>query len=272
MSIISSIPVLQGRDGVVLSAVSEGLVLERPRQVLTIPSQAVARVHTEGRTLSVELRAPVGSTPAVYRIEDVSEAAATAFASGVNSLLAEPDEEVDGAALVVVQTLKTLWRVKFLRRLKWFVLGCVGTVVALGVIAGIVGDAGYVIIFVPFGFITVAALGAGAYAVGTWNHERRLLKHGVTVFARPADQPGAYLYTDTAGMTRGVTHMSSAPYVQVSFDPQDPADVLVPPAPFMRRFSVTLGAFILFCGLNGMTLLVFLVADALSGGALMDGM
>ncbi|MBC2908069.1 hypothetical protein [Streptomyces cupreus] len=98
MSIMSPIPVLQGRDGTVLSAEQEGLVLERSGEELTIPAEAIARVHAKARSVTVELRAPLGATPSVHRIEDVSEAAATAFADAVNALLPEPTEKTDGGA------------------------------------------------------------------------------------------------------------------------------------------------------------------------------
>ncbi|MEU0397775.1 hypothetical protein ABZ208_34485 [Streptomyces sp. NPDC006208] len=268
MSITSPIPVLQDRDGTVLSAESEGLVLERPREELTIPTAAISRVRAEGRSVAVELRALAGATPSVHRIEDVSEAAATVFADAVNALLPERTEEIDGSALVVLRTLTPSRREKFMRSLKWFVFGCLGVVVAVCVTAGIAGDAGLAIAVVPIGVITTAGLGVGVYCVWTWNRERRLLKHGITVVASPANRPGAYLYTDSAGMTRVLSHWGVEPYVRAGYNPQDPSDVLVPQAPFMRRFNITLGAFILFCGLNGVALLAFMIVDTLSGGGI----
>lgn len=267
MSIISSLPVLQGRDGAVLRAVGTGLILERSREERMIPGEAVARVRAEGRSVTVELRARAGTIPSVHRIEGVSEAAAVAFADGVNALLTEPAEEIDGSALVVLRTIRTHWRERFLRRLKWFVLGCLGMVVALCVVAAIVGNAGYAIAIVPVGAITTAGLGVGAYCVGTWNRERRLLGHGITVVASQADMVGAYLYTDTAGTTRVLSHPGFEPFVRASYDPSDPADVLVPQSAFMRRFTLTMGVFILFCALNGVAMLVVFMADALTGGA-----
>ncbi|MET9379299.1 hypothetical protein ACFYV5_20020 [Streptomyces sp. NPDC003035] len=266
MSIISSLPILQGRDGVVLCAVSGGLILERPREVVTIPGEAVARVRAEGRSVAVELRAPAGATPAVHRIEDVSEDAAAAFAEGVNSLLIEPDEEVDAATLVVVRTLRTKAREKALRRLKWFVLSCVGTVVALCVICAVVGSGGHIIALVPFGFLAIAALTAGVFEMGVWMRRRRLLKHGVKTFARPADVPGRYLYTDGAGVVRVVSWEGNSAYVAVSYDPDDPADVYAPQNPLLRRFNTVMGSFLLFCGLLGMVMVAIIAVDALTGG------
>ncbi|MFE9773564.1 hypothetical protein ACFYOV_18215 [Streptomyces sp. NPDC005931] len=267
MSIMPPIPVLQGRDGTVLSAEQEGLVLERPGEELTIPAKAIARIHAEVRSVTVELRAPSGATPSVHRIEDVSEPAATAFADAVNALLPERNEEIDGGALVVLRTFAKTRRQRFLRGLKWFVFGCLGVVGALCVTAGIAGVAGLAIAIVPIGAIATAGLGFGVYCVWTWNRERRLLKHGITVVASRANRPGMYFYTDTAGTTRVLSHVSFEPYVRASYNPQDPSDVLVPQAPFMRRFNVTLGAFILFCGLNGVALLAIMMVDAFSGGS-----
>lgn len=274
MSMLSSIPVLQGRGGAVLTAEPGGLVLTRPREELSIPERAVARVRAEGRSVTVELRVPAGgAATAAHRIgiEDVSEAAATAFADAVNGLLEDPaadTEDVDGAALVVLRTIRTLWRERFMRRLKWLVIGSVGTLVALSVVTGIAGGAVYPVMIVVFGGIGTAGLWIGAYLVGTWLHERRLLKHGITVLAAPATMSGLYLYVDTDGLTRTVSHLGGAPFLQVSYDPRDPADVLVPQTPFMRRLDVTVGGFILFCSLNAVAMVGFAVVDAFTGGTL----
>ncbi|GAA4936725.1 hypothetical protein GCM10023237_68930 [Streptomyces coeruleoprunus] len=79
----------------------------------------------------------------------------------------------------------------------------------------------------------------GAYCVGTWNRERHLLKHGITVAASPANTPGTYLYTDSAGMARVLSDRDVEPCLRASNNLQDPSDVLVPHAPFMRRFNIT---------------------------------
>ncbi|MEV6394513.1 hypothetical protein AB0M39_06960 [Streptomyces sp. NPDC051907] len=277
MSITSSIPVLQGRGGAVLSAEPDGLVLERPGDELTIPARAIARVHAEARSVTVELKAPAGATPSVHRIEDVSEAAAVVFADGVNALLPErneehaenagnaENEEIDGASLVVLRTFAMTRRQKFLRRLKRFVIGCLGGVVALCVTAAAAGDAAVAVAVVPTGFLGTVGLGAGVYCVGTWNRERRLLKHGITVVASLTDRPGAYLYTDSTGTTRVLSHLGFAPFVRASYDPRDPSDVVVPESPFMRRFNITLGSFILFCGLNGAVLAIWMTVMAVLG-------
>ncbi|MEU6877117.1 hypothetical protein [Streptomyces sp. NPDC046712] len=264
MSIIASIPVLKGHGGTALSAVSEGLILERPREELTIPGQAIARVRAEGGSVAVELRAPGGAAPAVHRIEGVSEARATAFADGVNSLLLEPDEEVDGATLVVLRTIRTRWHQRHLRRFMWFMLGCLGAIVVLSVIAGVTGGAIYVVGTVMIGLFTAAALGAGLFEMGAWLHRRRVLRHGVKDFARPANVPGTYLYVDNAGMTRTVSRFDSGPYVEVAYDPKDPADVFTLRSGFMQRLSISAGTFLLFCGLGGVAALAVVIVEALA--------
>ncbi|MFF5424573.1 MULTISPECIES: hypothetical protein [unclassified Streptomyces] len=259
MSIIASLPILPGRDGVVLSAVGRGLVLERPREVLTVPGEAVARVWTEGRTIAVELRARSGAEPVVHRVEDVDETAAATFAAGVNALLLEPAEEIDGAALVIVRTRRTLWRERYLRRMKRFVLACVGAVVGVSVLSVLVGDVGRAIAVVPVGFLTTAALGFGVYEVGKWLHVRRVRKHGTRVFARPADSPGAYLYVDDRNVTRVVFPDSHGSYAEVCYDPEEPAEVHPVKPSFTQRFNTFMGWFLLFLGLDGVALTVLIL-------------
>ncbi|GGU08060.1 hypothetical protein GCM10010272_61680 [Streptomyces lateritius] len=70
-------------------------------------------------------------------------------------------------------------------------LGCLGVVVALRVVAAIAGKAPLAIGIAPVGLITTAGFGVGVYVVGTWNRERRPLKHGITVTASQAGIPGA---------------------------------------------------------------------------------
>ncbi|MFE0646462.1 hypothetical protein ACFW2Y_33400 [Streptomyces sp. NPDC058877] len=267
MSNTSSPPVLQGRRGTVLSAENDGLILERPGEELHVPAFAIARIHAEGRSVAVELRAPAGVEPTVHRIEDVSEAAALAFADAVNARLPEQTEEIDGAACTVLHALASSRREQFVRRLKRFVFGCLGTVVALCVAVGAAGGDGLALAIagVPIGVITTAGLGFGAYHVWTWNRERRLLKHGITVVASTVDMPGMCLYTDTAGTNRTLPHLGFAPNVRVGYDPRDPSDAVVLQEPSVRRLNIALGAFVLFCGLNGVALLAAMAVDAFSG-------
>ncbi|WP_329120766.1 hypothetical protein [Streptomyces sp. NBC_01353] len=271
MSITSSIPVLQGRGGSVLYAEEQGLVLERPGEVVTFLAGSVGRVHAEGRSVTLELRAKAGVTPVTYRIEDVSEAAAVVFADALNALLPVPTDDIDGTSYTVVRSLSPTWHQRFLRRIKWLVIGCLGAVVALCVVVAVAGQAGIIIGLVPVGGITTAGLGVGAYTVGRWIRERRLIRHGVMVFATPSDAPGVYLYTDNTGTTRPLAYWGSEPFVQAGYDPRDPSDALVPQAPLLRRLNFALGLFIAFCALNGVAMLVFLTVDAVTGGSFSEG-
>ncbi|MEU2114697.1 hypothetical protein ABZ567_03360 [Streptomyces sp. NPDC016459] len=186
MSIIASLPVLKGHGSTVLSAAPEGLLLERPSEELTIPGEAIARVRADGGSVAVELRAPAGTAPVVQRIDGADETAATAFADGVNSLLLDPEEEVDGAAMLVLRTLRTRRSRRALRRTKWYALGCLVTVVALSVIGGVAGGFVYPVAIVPIGAITAVAL--GRHLGGDVPSRLRARRRRV---ARPDDDRGA---------------------------------------------------------------------------------
>jgi hypothetical protein len=265
----SSLPVLKGRGGAVLTADRDALVLDRPREQVTFVPSAVARVRAEGRTVTIELRAPRGTAPTVYQVEDVSEAAAAVFADGVNAMLPErEDDETDGTALTVVRTLTPTWHQRFVRRLLWGMFGFLVALVAFTVVAGLAGTAASVIVMLPIGGITWVCLGIGMYTVRRWLRERWLRRHGITVTAKAAATPGAYVYMDGTGTYRGFVHGDDGPYVTVSYDPRDPADVLVPQAPHLRLLNSVLGSFLLLCSLGGVALLVLVVVDALTGGDL----
>ncbi|MEU8776866.1 hypothetical protein [Streptomyces sp. NPDC048606] len=268
----SSLPVLKGRGGAVLTADHDALVLDRPGEQVTFVPDAIARARAEGRTLTIELRAPHGVAPTVYRVDDVSEAAATAFADGLNALLPDrEDGEVDGAALTVVRSLAPTWHRRFVRRFLWGMLAFLVTLVAATVAAGLTGTAASVIMMIPIGGITWLSCGVGVYTVRRWLRERWLHRHGVTVIATAAATRGAYVYVDGTGTYRGFVHGEDGPYVTVAYDPGDPADVLVPQAPHLRLLNVVLGSFLLFCSLGGVALLVLLVVDAFTGGELGRG-
>ncbi|MFD3571338.1 hypothetical protein [Streptomyces sp. NPDC058667] len=265
MSIIASIPVLKGHGSTVLSAAPEGLLLERPGEELTIPGEAVARVRAEGRSVAVELRAPAGAAPVVQRIEGADETAAAAFADGVNSLLLDPEEEVDGAAMLVLRTLRTRRSRRALRRTKWYALGSLVTVVVLSVIGGVAGGFVYPVAIVPVGAITAVALGAGVYEAGVWKYRRRVRRHGVREFARPSNVPGTYLYVDGSGITRTVSAVGHGPYLEIVYDAQDPAEVFTLKPGLMQRLDIWVGTFLLVCGLCGVASLVLMTIEALAG-------
>ncbi|MFD3874485.1 hypothetical protein [Streptomyces sp. NPDC058623] len=108
MPITSPLPVAQGGKKTVLRSDDGALLLSRPHEELRIPLAAIERVRAEGRSVTVELTAAVGVTPAVRRVGGVSEAAARAFADAVNRALPERAEEdvvVDGSGLVITRVL-----------------------------------------------------------------------------------------------------------------------------------------------------------------------
>ncbi|MFD3658852.1 hypothetical protein [Streptomyces sp. NPDC058620] len=268
MSITSSIPVLQGRGATTLSSEQDGLVLERPGEKLTIPTRAIARVHAEARSLTVELRALAGATPSVHRIEDVSPAAAAAFADAVNALLPQRVEDVEGVALVDVRTFTTTWLQKFRRRLGRALLGCLGGVLALAVATAIAGEGptpvGGAMFIVPLGVMAVIGIGLGVVCVVPWFHETHRRRHGVTVVAVQTDEPGTYQYTDSTG-TRVFAHPSTEPSVQASYDPRDPSDVLVLQDRSARFFEITLGPCFLLAGLGGLAVVIGLAVMMILG-------
>ncbi|MFG2296589.1 hypothetical protein [Streptomyces sp. NPDC048603] len=238
MSNTSAIPILQGRGSSVLRWELDELVLERTGERLTVPARAIARVHAETRSVTIELRALAGATPAAHRIDDVSAAAAVAFADAVNALLPAPAEEVDGGTLVVVHTFARTWVQRFRRGLAWFSLGFLAAVIALSAV--LVDDAdgpdgpGRIVLGGIFGCLIVLLFWLGMFFGGSLFHERRLRRNGMTVIAVQADRPWTYSYTDSTGTTRLFKHVSAQPWVPASYDPRKPSDVLVPRNPFQR--------------------------------------
>ncbi|MFD3531543.1 hypothetical protein [Streptomyces sp. NPDC058664] len=98
--------VLRGRGESVLRY--EGgagrVTLRRADRERRIPLAAIALVRAEGRSVAIALTAPEEGEPTVYRVVDVSEAAALAFADVVNAAL--PGTRVsDGASHVTTFAL-----------------------------------------------------------------------------------------------------------------------------------------------------------------------
>lgn len=272
MSTTSVPPVLQGRGAAALSWERDALVLERPGRKLTIPARAIARVRAEGRSVTVELRAPAGAAPSVHGVEAVSPAAAGAFADAVNALLARAVEGVDGGALVVVHAHTKTWLQTFRRRLGWVLLGCLGGVLALSVTTAVAGEGADVTgvsgAIASLGVLAVAASGFGAVCAWPWLQEGRRRRRGVTVPAVRAHGPGAYQYTDDAGATHVFSHPGTAASVRVGYLAHDPADVLVLRDPSTRLMDITLGSCFLLAGASGIAVVVWLAATTILGGAL----
>ncbi|MGW6982124.1 hypothetical protein ACWGE1_22260 [Streptomyces sp. NPDC054932] len=247
MSIISSIPVLLG-DGAELRADSGGLLLLRTHEEVRIPLAAVARVHANGRVVAVELTAPTGTEPNLYRIEGVSRASATVFEEAVNGSLPErPADEglVDGSTLVTVtprgdadadreadgeEDAEPLQPAEF-------VIRCTMAAVGLGLVAlaaGVVIAGDHVSRALAVLLLGSTGLAIGRLAVRTvailWN-EWYLPRHGITIEAQPVLIHGrvAYGYTDTEGRLRSAPTPSGVrgETYNVAYHPRHPARVAV---------------------------------------------
>ncbi|GGR13964.1 hypothetical protein GCM10010497_15160 [Streptomyces cinereoruber] len=247
---ISSLPVLRGRDGAVLCVEDIGLVLDLPREQVTFTPDGLGRIRAEGRSVLIELRAKAGATPRVYRIDDVDEAAATAFADGVNAILANrtDSDDVDGAPFAVVRSLAPTWRTRFHRRMLRGVLGHLLALVVLCVVAGVLDEWGVVVVTILLGGLAWLGLWTGLYGVIRARRERRLRRYGVTVTATRATMSrGGYVYPDATGTYRGFLHGEAGPTITVIHPPEDPADVLVPMPPFTHLVDTYAGAVLVFC-------------------------
>lgn len=247
---ISSLPVLRGRGGAVLSAEDIGLVLDLPREQVTFTPDGLGRIRAEGRSVLIELRAKPGATPHVHRIDDVDEAAATAFADGVNAILANrtDSDDVDGAPFAVVRSLAPTWRTRFHRRILRGTLWHLLALVVLCLVAGSLGRWDLVLLTVPIGGFAWLGLWPGLYGVIRARRERWLRGHGVMVTATRATMSrGAYIYPDATGTYRGFLHGEAGPTITVAHPPEDPADVLVPASPFTHLVNTYAGAVLVLC-------------------------
>jgi predicted RNase H-like nuclease (RuvC/YqgF family) len=110
-------PALKGKGGLALRLEGDSVVLLSEEEERRIPLPAVEGVSAEGRTVEVELLG--GDVPVVYRVEEVPERAAEAFAEEVSALLPVRDLDVspvDGPSMVTVVRLtqadrrRTAWR------------------------------------------------------------------------------------------------------------------------------------------------------------------
>ncbi|MEU4274018.1 hypothetical protein AB0F57_03580 [Streptomyces tanashiensis] len=269
MSIIPSTPVVQGSGKASLRLDGDALLLSRPHEEARIPLAAVERIRAEGRSLTVELTAPAGSTRYVHRIDGASAAAASMFAEAVNAALAGTpgrDTSADGTALVETRSLPRSRRSTKLRRILWMSAGALALLVVLCVIAARAGEAVAIVVFIPLGLISTAALAVGANALFNWYREWRLTRHGITTFAAEVpERPGMYLYTDPAGRIRHVFTWAGGIAVKVCYDSRDAGDVVLPRPALLRRGELSLGLFLAFCGAGGFVGLVAMTVGAVDG-------
>ena len=268
MSITPSIPVVQGRAKTTLQYEDDALLLSRRHDEVRIPLAAIAQVRTEGRSLTVELTAPAGATSYAHRVDGVSEAAAVMFAAAVNAALPETagrDTTADGTALVETRDRPVTRRERKTRLIKRWAAATLGLLVLLCVLVAVAGQPIGILIYTPAGLVAAASSVAGVIALTDWHREWRLMRHGITAFAAEVpERPGQYLYVDPAGMIRNVFTWPGGMAVKVSYDPQDPGNVVLPRRAFSRRVELCGGLFF-----TGLGLAVFASLIALTVGVLL---
>ena len=259
MSITSPIPVLQGDRGTELRADGEDLVLRRPDDELRIPLAAIARVRTERRDVAVELTAPTGAEPVVYRIEGVSAAGAAVFADVVNTALPERVEgeaTIDGSTLVVTRSLRSAdeWgdeededdaRSGLVGRDKgvFYTLAVVVTVLAVAV--GVVdGSWSRGIATLLLGQAAAGATYLFWVGVAVMWEDWYLPRYGITVDAKQVYRHGTttLAYTDTDGLTHHVRGVKQNGTVRVAYHPRKPKNAV--PCKTLRDRSGDLAVFL----------------------------
>ncbi|MER7946925.1 hypothetical protein ABTY59_05965 [Streptomyces sp. NPDC096079] len=275
MSITPSTPVLQGSRKTSLRLDDGALLLGTPHEEARIPLAAIERIRAEGRSVTVELTAPAGTTRYTHRIDRVSEAGAALFAETVNAALPGTpgrDPAADGTALVETRALPLSRRSRKLRGVGRLSAGALGLLALACVAVGVAGDPVTAVLLIPGGLVVTGALAVGANALANWYREWRLIRHGITAFAAEVpDRPGMYLYTDPAGRIRHVFTWAGGIAVKVSYDPADPGNVVLPRAALFRRGELALGlcsalfALLGLAGLITLTVIAFVDPEAIVG-------
>ncbi|MER6348199.1 hypothetical protein ACWC10_20220 [Streptomyces sp. NPDC001595] len=232
MSITPSVPVLRGRKNTVLRFDGAALVLRQSDEERHIPLAAVASVRAERRTVEVALRAPAGSAPTVYRLEDLGEAAATAFADAVTAALpgaAEGSEAVtDGLALVSVRTTPDdeSQELANRRRIRRGLLALAAVLVLESVAVSLAGDALAMIAIWPAGILAGLLMVPWARMMPGIARVRRLRRDGITVIAQYSGYvDGLYVYdfTDLGGRPYAYTPSAyRGERIEIVYDPADP--------------------------------------------------
>ncbi|MEU2076162.1 hypothetical protein [Streptomyces sp. NPDC013489] len=269
MPINPSIPVVQGSGKSTLQYESEALLLTRRHDEVRIPLAAIAQLRAEGRSLTVELTAPAGATSYTHRIDGVSEASATMFAATVNAALpgtAGRDTTADGTALVETRD-RPVSRGRRKRRLvMWWLAAAVAVVVLLCVLIAVAGQPVGIVLFIPMGFVAAAGVVVGGSGLASWHREWRLMRHGITTFAAEVPgRPGQYLYVDPAGAIRHVFTWAGRVGVKVSYDPQDPGNVVLPRAALLRRGEFCFGLASVVIGLSVYAAMIAMVVQTFTG-------
>ncbi|MFE9043972.1 hypothetical protein ACFYOG_24110 [Streptomyces sp. NPDC007818] len=246
---LPSFPVLRGRDGTVLTAEEDFLVLDLPREQITFTADGLGRLRAEGRTLLIELRARRGTTPIVHRIDDVDAADAARFADKLNTALAKrvDDDDVDGAHFALIRHLGPTWRRGFHRRLLRVSLGHLLALTVLTVVAAAGARWSVVAMDVVVGGFAWLCLTLGWYGTGRSRRERWLRRHGVLATAFRTTSRNGYMYPDGTGSYRCFLHGQDEATLTVAFPADDPGDALVLSKPLTDLANTVAGPFLVFC-------------------------
>ncbi|MGW2653635.1 hypothetical protein ACWC1D_08225 [Streptomyces sp. NPDC001478] len=267
MSTSSPVPVLRGDRGTELRSAGEELVLRRPDSELRIPFAAIARVHAERRSLAVELTAPAEIEPTVYRVTDVSAAAAGVFADAVNAALPERAAQgarADGATLVVYRSLvvvddeedtddsEVLGGLPSHGKQVMYA-GCAAAAV-LAVVAGVLGgDWSRAVAALLLGAAGVSLTWCAAMMCAMVWREWYLPRYGITVDGlqvfREDHGDTVQTFTATDGVPRHIHGNNKGNTVRIAYHPRNPA------------FAVTCSS----TGDRVLTVVMSLVVAALAG-------
>ncbi|MGX2993757.1 hypothetical protein JNUCC64_05580 [Streptomyces sp. JNUCC 64] len=191
----------------------DGLLLDRKRQRLRIPLEAIERVGTsdDGRTLEIVLTSRGPGPGTVHRCESRNRAGVTAFADTVNDALPPRGRSAlrnDGDALVTVRQVKG----GDLR--DWALMALIAGGVLLLVVGGPVlvyregplGEAGAVYWFL--GCVPLSLAWVSCTLVGQLWVRCRLWNRGVTISGARLDgrtrETARYAFTDLRGERRTV--------------------------------------------------------------------
>ncbi|MFI9118644.1 hypothetical protein ACIGW0_04420 [Streptomyces bikiniensis] len=258
--------VLRGRGDAVLRFTGAAVTLGRTDGEHHIPLAAIEGVYAEGRSVEIELVAPVETEPVVYRVEDVSEAAATAFADAVEAALPDQVAEVDGSTLVTHRP--PVAPAPRGHRTKLLVAGIAVPVLALDVFLGVAGRPEHAATFWLALLVTAVGgylaffMGQGLYRM--WH----LPRNGITVHARLShytNNTGVYRYTDTTGASHTYTDRMGGNTVELAYDPRDPKVAIHPEGVYSRCMMALM--MLVGCGMAGGGLfgIGWLVLEALKG-------
>ncbi|MFB7367683.1 hypothetical protein [Streptomyces hydrogenans] len=231
--------VLRGGESVLRFA-GGPVTLHRTDKEHHIPLAAISFVHAEGRSVAIVLTASGANEPTIYRVTDVSEAGALAFADAVTAAL-PPVPAPDGAALVTTSPLRAAPEPGRARR--WTVAAAVGVpLVALDALIALRAPRGeyalvfwLVVLFAGVGGLLARSAGREAYR--QWH----LPRHGITVvgrFAHHTNDRKVYRYTDADGVEHDHATRSGPDEIELAYDPRDPARAIRPETPYGRVMGV----------------------------------